>query len=52
MQDPKENVFTSSDKIPGFKGKLSHWKNNVVKGNLEIFPPLVGLGGEKGFQQI
>jgi hypothetical protein len=48
---PAENVLTSSDKILGFKGKLNHWKNHVVKGNLEILLLLQGLESE-GYQQI
>jgi hypothetical protein len=47
LQDPREKVFTSSDKFPGFKRKLNLWKNHVVKGNLESFPPLLGLEGEE-----
>jgi hypothetical protein len=27
-------------------------ENHVVKGNLEIFPLLLGLKGEEGYQQI
>jgi hypothetical protein len=47
LQDPRENFLTSSDKILGFKRKLDLWKNHVVKGNLEMFPQLLGLGSEE-----
>jgi hypothetical protein len=47
MQGPGENVSTSSDKIFAFKRKLDLRKNHVVKGNLEMFPPLLGLEGEE-----
>jgi hypothetical protein len=44
--------LTSSDKILGFKGKLNLWKNQVVKGNLETYPLLLGLESEEGYQQV
>jgi hypothetical protein len=43
LQGPREYVLTSSDMILGFKRKLNLWKNHIVKGNLEIFPGLLGL---------
>jgi hypothetical protein len=49
LQGPRGNVFTSSDKIPGLKKKLNLWKNHVVKGNLEMFPLLMGLESEEGY---
>jgi hypothetical protein len=51
LQGPRENVLTSSDKILGFKRKLNLWKNHVVKGNLEMFPLLLGLESE-GYEQV
>jgi hemerythrin-like domain-containing protein len=42
----------TSDKILGFKSKLNLWKNHVVKGNLEMFPLLLGLQSEEGYQQV
>jgi hypothetical protein len=44
--------LTSSDKILGFKRKLNLWKNHGVKGNLEMFPLLLGLQSEEGYQQV
>jgi uncharacterized protein YlzI (FlbEa/FlbD family) len=55
MQGPRENVLTSSDKILRFKRKLNLWKKkkyNSVKGNLEMFPLLLGLQSEEGYQQL
>jgi hypothetical protein len=52
LQGPGENVLSSSDKILGFKRKLNLWKNHVVKGNLEMFPLLLGFGHEEGYQQV
>jgi hypothetical protein len=52
LQDPRENVFTSSDKIPRYKRKQNLWKNHVVKGTLESFPPLLRLEGEEGCHQV
>jgi hypothetical protein len=52
LQDPGENVLMSSDKIFGFKRKLNLWKNHVAKRNLEIFPLLLGLGSEEGYEQV
>jgi hypothetical protein len=43
LQGPGENILTSSEKILGFKRKLNLSKNHVVKGNLEMFPLLLGL---------
>jgi hypothetical protein len=40
-------VSTSTDKILAFKRKLDLRKNHVVKGNLEMFPPLPGLESEE-----
>jgi hypothetical protein len=45
--------LTSSDKILGLKRKLNVWKNHVVKGNLEMSPPLLlGFESEEGYQQV
>lgn len=52
MQGSGENILTSSDKMLGFKKKLNLWKSHVVKGNLEMFPLLLGLGSEEGHQQV
>jgi hypothetical protein len=52
VQGLGENVLTSSDKVFGFKRKLSLWKNHVAKRNLEMFPHLLGLESEEGHQQI
>jgi hypothetical protein len=32
--------------------KLKLWKNHVAKRNLEIFPLLLGLESEEGYQQV
>jgi hypothetical protein len=44
--------LTSSNKILGFKRKLNLWKNHTAKGNLEMFPLLLGLESEEGYQQV
>jgi hypothetical protein len=38
--------------ILGFKRKPNLWKNHVVRGNLEMFPVLLGLESQEGYQQI
>lgn len=43
MQRIRKNVLTSSDKFLG--------KNDVAKGNLDIFLLLLGLGREEGYLQ-
>jgi hypothetical protein len=52
LQGSKETVLTSSDKILRLKKKMNLWKNRVVKGNLEMFPLLLGLESEEGYQQV
>jgi hypothetical protein len=52
LQGPGENILTSNDKILGLKRKLNLWKNHVVKGNLEMFPLVLGLESEEGYQQV
>jgi hypothetical protein len=52
LQGPGENVLISSDNIFGFKRKPNLWKNHVAKRNLEMFPLLLGLESEKGYQQV
>jgi hypothetical protein len=52
LQGPRENFVTSSDKILGFKRKLNLCKNNVVKGNLEMFSQLLRLESEGGYKQV
>jgi hypothetical protein len=44
--------LTSSGKIFGFKRELNLLKNRVVKGNLEMFPLLLGLESEEQYQQM
>jgi hypothetical protein len=51
LKGPGENVLSTSDKILGFKRKLNLWKNRVVKGNLEMFPLLLGLESEEGYRK-
>jgi hypothetical protein len=38
-------------KILGFKRKLNLWKTHIVRGNLEMFPMLLGLESEEGYQK-
>jgi hypothetical protein len=52
LQGPGENILTSGNKILGFKWKLNHCKNHIVKGILEKFPLLLGLGSEEGYHQV
>jgi hypothetical protein len=51
LQGPEENFVTSSDKILGFKRKLNRWKNHAEKLVLAMFPLLLWLEGEEGYQQ-
>jgi hypothetical protein len=52
LKGPGENVLTSNDKIFGFKRKLNLWKHHVGKRNLEMFPLLLWLESEEGYQKI
>jgi hypothetical protein len=38
--------LTKSDKFLGFKRRLNLWKNLVVKGNLQMFPVVLGFESE------
>jgi hypothetical protein len=44
--------LTWSDKILGFKRKLNLWENNVVKGNLEMFPMLLMLDNKERYHRV
>ncbi len=41
MQDTKENILTSTDKLLAFKNKLAVRKKHLSKGNVEMFPLLL-----------
>ena len=38
MQGKNENILTCSDKLKGFKEKIVLWKNELIRGSLEMFP--------------
>lgn len=38
MQGKEENLLSSSDKLRGFKSKLSLWRSRVEQGKVEMFP--------------
>ncbi|XP_040187942.1 SCAN domain-containing protein 3-like [Rana temporaria] len=38
MQGKEENLLTSSDKLRGFRSKLTLWRSFVEQGSLEMFP--------------
>jgi hypothetical protein len=38
--------------MPQFKRKLNVSESHVVRGNLEMFPLLLGLESEEGYQQV
>jgi hypothetical protein len=38
MQSKKENILTSTDKLPAFKNKIQVWKEHLSSGNIEMFP--------------
>lgn len=38
MQGKAENLLTSSDKLRGFKSKLTLWRSRVKQGKVEMFP--------------
>jgi hypothetical protein len=44
MQGKDETIFSTTDKIEGFKGKLKLWLVYLEKGSTEIFPSLCSLG--------
>ncbi len=52
LQGPGENILTSSDKIVAFKSKLDNWKDQIIKRNFDMFPQLLGIINEEGYQQI
>ena len=52
LQDLRQNVLTSSDKILAFRRKLNLLKNHDAKGKLEMSQQFVGLQNEEGYQQI
>jgi hypothetical protein len=52
LQGARENVLISSEKMLGFKRKLNLWKNHIAKGNIKMFPLLLGLESEEGYQQV
>ncbi len=52
MQDPGENILTSSDKTAGLKRKLNIWKSHVTKKNLDMFPLLWGVVNKEECRQI
>jgi hypothetical protein len=52
VQGLRENVLTSSDKILALKRNLNVWKTRVARGNLEMFPLLLRLENEEGYQQV
>jgi hypothetical protein len=52
LQGPRENVLTSSHNILGFKRKLNLWKSHTVEGNLGMFPLLLGLESDEGYQRV
>ena len=49
LQGTSENILTSSDKILASKRKIQY-KNHVAKGNIKMFPLLMELMGEQGYQ--
>jgi hypothetical protein len=44
MQGKDDTIFSTTDKIEGFKGKLKLWLVYLEKGSTEIFPNLCSLG--------
>ena len=38
MQEKNKNFLTCSDKLKGFKEKKVLWKNELIRGSLEMFP--------------
>ncbi|KAJ4425677.1 hypothetical protein ANN_27873 [Periplaneta americana] len=47
MQDRQETILSSTNKMKGFKRKLSSWRSAVQKGDLSNFPSLLNLTGDK-----
>ncbi len=41
MQGAKENILTSTDKLPAIKNKLAVWKKHLSRGSVEMFPLLL-----------
>jgi hypothetical protein len=44
MQSKDEPIFSTTDKIEGFKGKLKLWLEYLEEGSTEVFPNLCSLG--------
>lgn len=47
---PRGNGFAPGDKILGSATKLNLCENHVIKGNLEMLLPLLGLQNKKSHQ--
>jgi hypothetical protein len=43
MQGTDEAIFSTTDKIEGFKGKLKLWLEYLEKDSIEIFPNMCSL---------
>jgi hypothetical protein len=52
MQGPKENILTSTDKLPAFKNKLQVWKKHLSSGNTEMFPLLLQVQRQTDYKEV
>ncbi len=50
MQDTKEDILTSTDKLIAFKNNLALWKKQLSRGNVEMFPLL--LQTQTGYENV
>jgi hypothetical protein len=44
MQGNNDTIFSTTDKIKGFRGKLKLWLEYIEKGSTDMFPNLCSLG--------
>jgi hypothetical protein len=60
LREPDEKVSASNQskcfdfkcEIVGFKRKQNLWENHVLKGNLQMFPLLLGFESGEGYHQV
>jgi hypothetical protein len=46
VKGPKENILTSTNKLPAFKTKSQVWNKYLSSGNIEMFPLLLQVQGQ------
>jgi hypothetical protein len=52
MQDPKETILTSTDKLLSFKNKIHVQKKHLSSGNTEIFLLLLQIQYQSDYKEV